>query len=312
MIELKNIIKKYGDISAVDDLSFKINSGEIVGFLGPNGAGKSTTMKIIAGFLLPDKGEVLLDGKNIQEDPITAKTIIGYMPENNPLYKEMLVKEAIDYTMTLHNIAKDKRAEKIKYVVEATGLESVYYRPISELSKGYKQRVGLAQVLVNDPKVLILDEPTEGLDPNQRAEIRQLIKDLGKDRTVIISTHVMQEVEAMCSQIIIINKGKLVKEGTQEEIIRNEGLGNMIRVKLKTKSKKTIKDIIEKQKKDLTILKTKELKDEKDFLEMEYKVKDQDRFLEKFSGMIAENKWLVYELLTEKQNLEELFRELTK
>ena len=195
MIELKNVTKEFDGKIAVDNISLKINKGEILGFLGPNGAGKTTTMRVITGFLVPDKGEVLIEGENMYNNPVKYKSLIGYMPENNPLYKDMLVKDSLNFIMDLHKIEKSKRKEKLDEVVKSTGIQSVYYKPISELSKGYKQRVGIAQVLIQDPEILILDEPTEGLDPNQRVEIRDLIKRMGKERTVIISTHVMQEVE---------------------------------------------------------------------------------------------------------------------
>jgi len=314
MVELKNIVKKYGNYTAVNDLSFKINTGEIVGFLGPNGAGKSTTMKVISGFLLPDSGDVIIEDRNIKGNPMLAKSIIGYMPENNPLYKDMLVKDSINLALELHSIPKSLYKDKIHEVIISTGLSNVYYKPISELSKGYKQRVGLAQVLIHDPKILILDEPTEGLDPNQRAEIRNLIKDLGQDRTVIISTHVMQEVEAMCSKIIIINKGKLIKIGSKDEITKNTLNESLIKVKLKDveTGENHIKLILNKHIKELDILGFKEIGVEKNVYEFEFSTKDIDKFLSEFTKLVKQNNWILYQLNPEKQNLEELFRELTK
>lgn len=217
MIKLSKITKKYGKINAVDNLSLEIKNSEIVALLGPNGAGKSTTMKLISGYLMPDLGKVEIDGLDLKDNLIESQRKIGYMPENNPLYKEMLVRDAIQFSMELHGVKKSLWKERIDYVVKSTGIQNVYYRPISQLSKGYKQRVGLAQVLVHDPKILILDEPTEGLDPNQRLEIRNLIKSLGKERTVLISTHVMQEVEAMCTRVVIINRGKVVYDESIEK-----------------------------------------------------------------------------------------------
>ncbi len=306
MIELKKVTKRYSTQTAVKNLSIKIKTGEIVGLLGPNGAGKSTTMKIISGFLVPDKGEVIVEGIDVKENPVKAKTQIGYMPENNPLYKDMIVKDAINYALELHGVPRKKWAERIKYSVESTGLQKVFYRPISELSKGFKQRVGIAQVLVHDPKILILDEPTEGLDPNQRGEIRNLIKKLGKDRTVIISTHVMQEVEAMCSRIIIINQGEIIKDGSKDEITKSKLGVHIIKLKLKSaKAKVALKFSGEVEVESTSTVK-------KGMSEFEIKVKDLDKFFDELSAQIKKNDWVVYELKQETQNLEELFKELTK
>jgi len=305
MIELKNISRSYDYTLAVDDLSLKISKGEIVGFLGPNGAGKSTTMKIISGFIFPDEGSVLIDGKDIKENLVDIKAKIGYMPENNPLYKEMLVKEAIQYALDLHQIPKERRKERIDYVVKATGIENVYYRPISELSKGYKQRVGLAQVLAHDPEILILDEPTEGLDPNQRAEVRDLIKKFGKDRTVIISTHVMQEVEAMCNRIVIINKGKVIADGNKDEILKAKGGNTVLDLKIKTGSKVV--------KKDFTDIKVDEVTIEKiDGMYEIQLVSNSGKLFENLTQLIKSRDWVIYELRERSENLEDVFRELTK
>lgn len=218
MIKINQIVKTYGNIIALDHISTEIGTGEVVGLIGPNGAGKSTTMKIITGFLVPDHGDVFIDGINVNIDPVSCKKIIGYMPENNPLYKDSQVKDVIGLSLKLHNVPKHLWHERIDFVVEKIGISQVYYREINTLSKGFKQRVGLASVLVHNPKILILDEPTEGLDPNQRFEIRNLIKTLGKDKTIIVSTHVMQEIEAMCSRVILINKGRIALDKLSENL----------------------------------------------------------------------------------------------
>ncbi len=305
MIEVKSITKFYGTHKALGGVSFKIDAGEIVGLLGPNGAGKSTTMKIMSGFLIPDEGTVTLDGQDIQNDIISAKEKIGYMPENNPLYKDMLVKDSIEYALKLHKVPVAQRKDRIKYVVNATGLKEVYYRPISELSKGYKQRVGLAQVLVNDPKILILDEPTEGLDPNQRTEIRNLIKKLGQERTVIISTHVMQEVEAMCSRIIIVNKGKVVKDGSKEEVTKN-GSHESILLKISSKSniEAELKKLGDKSK-------VEELGKSSGLTEYKVTTENHKKLIEDLNKLLKKNDWTLFEIRVEQQNLEDLFRELT-
>ena len=206
MIEVKNITKKYGNQIAVNNISFSIKKGEIVGFLGPNGAGKSTTMKIINAYISSDGGSVNVGGVDVLENPIEAKSKIGYLPENNPLYGEMYVREYLEYVADIYKI----QYSEIEKVIVKTGLIKESNKKIAQLSKGYKQRVGLAAAIINNPDYLILDEPTTGLDPNQIVEIRNLIKEFGKDKTVLLSTHIMQEVEAMCDRVIIVNNGILV------------------------------------------------------------------------------------------------------
>lgn len=217
MIEVKNIVKKYGDKYAVNDISFTIGKGEIVGFLGPNGAGKSTTMNIITGYLSANSGTVKIDGADILEQPTKAKQLIGFLPELPPLYMDMTVKEYLNFVYDLKN-CKFPRGPHIKEICELIQITDVMGRMIKNLSKGYKQRVGFAQALIGNPPVLILDEPTVGLDPRQIIEIRSLIKKLGKSHTVILSTHILQEVQSVCDRIIIINKGQLVADGNAENL----------------------------------------------------------------------------------------------
>lgn len=209
-IEVKNLLKEYGEQKAVDHISFKINKGEIVGFLGPNGAGKSTTMKIITGYLQQTGGEAFVCGINVAEQPLETKKKIGYLPELNALYYDMYVREYLDFVASVHHIENAK--QKIEQVIELTGLSVESKKKIGQLSKGYKQRVGLAAALIHDPEVLILDEPTSGLDPNQIIEIREVIKKQGQNKTVLFSSHILQEVEAICDRVIIINKGQIVAD----------------------------------------------------------------------------------------------------
>mgnify|MGYP006074905875 FL=1 len=215
-IVLKDLTKTYGSQRAIDNISFSIDSGEIVGFLGPNGAGKSTTMKILCGYIPQTSGLAQIMGMEVSKDPISVKKRIGYLPELNPLYPDMYVAEYLKFISDIHKIKGSKEA--IERVIESTGLSLERKKKIGQLSKGYKQRVGLAQALLNDPEVLILDEPTSGLDPNQVTEIRKLILSLGKDKTILLSSHIMQEVEAMCSRVIIINKGKIVADDKVEVV----------------------------------------------------------------------------------------------
>jgi ABC-2 type transport system ATP-binding protein len=207
-IEVKEISKYYGEQAALDSVSFEVKKGEIVGFLGPNGAGKSTLMKIITTYLNADKGLVNVCSENVEEDTISIRQKIGYLAEHNPLYLEMYIKEYLSFIADIYGCSK----ERIKEIIDLTGLTPEQHKKIGELSKGYRQRVGLAAALIHNPEVLILDEPTTGLDPNQLVEIRNLIRESGKDKTVMLSTHIMQEVEKMCNRVIIINKGKIVAD----------------------------------------------------------------------------------------------------
>ncbi|QNL20788.1 gliding motility-associated ABC transporter ATP-binding subunit GldA [Hyphobacterium sp. CCMP332] len=215
---VSHLTKTYGEQKAVDDISFSIDSGEVVGFLGPNGAGKSTTMKIATGFIPPNNGSVNIEGLDIQENTIEVKKIVGYLPENNPLYLDMYVYEYLKFVAKLHGLKKSCQKTRIDQLIEMVGLGRERHKKIEELSKGYRQRIGLAQALIHDPKVLFLDEPTSGLDPNQIVDIRKLISDLGKEKTVVLSSHIMQEVEAVCNRAIIINRGRLVADDKVENL----------------------------------------------------------------------------------------------
>lgn len=217
-IVVENISKYYGPQKAVDNVSFTVKTGEILGFLGPNGAGKSTTMKAISCYLAPNEGDIRVGGLSIHKAPESIKSKVGYLPESNPLYTEMPVIEYLKFIARIHGIHKDRVRNRIREMVEVCGLEGEKHKKIGELSKGYRQRVGLAQALIHDPEVLVLDEPTTGLDPNQIVEIRELIRKIGREKTVILSSHILAEVEATCDRILIINKGKIVADGTSGEL----------------------------------------------------------------------------------------------
>ncbi len=218
MIEVKNITKKYGNFTAVDNINFKIEEGEIIGLLGPNGAGKSTTMNMITGYIEPTEGEIIVNGYDISKKTKKAKTQIGYMPEGVPLYSDLTVKEFVTYMAELKKVDRKTRKEKVEKIIEQTGLKDVEKKLTRNLSRGYKQRVSMAGALVGEPKILILDEPTVGLDPKQITEIRALIKELGKTHTVILSSHILSEVSQICNKVIIINKGKIVAIDTPENL----------------------------------------------------------------------------------------------
>lgn len=217
-ITVSNISKSYGQQKALNSISFKINKGEIVGFLGPNGAGKSTLMKILTTYLSQDSGEAYVNEFNVKTDPIKAQRSIGYLPEHNPLYLDLYIREYLEFNASIYKVSK----QRIEQVITLTGLTPEAHKKIGQLSKGYRQRVGLATALLHDPEVLILDEPTTGLDPNQILEIRNLIKSISKDKTIFLSTHIMQEVEALCERVIIIKKGELIADQKLENLLDNE------------------------------------------------------------------------------------------
>jgi ABC-2 type transport system ATP-binding protein len=217
-IKIQNLSKVYGTQRAVDDISFEVTKGEIVGFLGPNGAGKSTTMKILTGYVPATDGSAEINGFDVKISPMQVKSSIGYLPEHNPLYLDMYVREFLEFTGSLYGLKGKTLQIKVAETIEMVGLGLEKHKKIGQLSKGYRQRVGLAQALIHNPDVLILDEPTTGLDPNQLVEIRDLIKSVGKNKTVIFSTHIMQEVEAICDRVVIINRGKIVANGTLSEL----------------------------------------------------------------------------------------------
>jgi ABC-2 type transport system ATP-binding protein len=217
-IAVRNLTKAYGEQKAVDDISFEVKTGEILGFLGPNGAGKTTTMKILTCYMPPTAGSAEVDGLDVIEHSLAVRRKIGYLPEMNPLYHEMNVLDYLEYSAQLHGLRGGAVQHRMREMVQVCGLESVRHKDIGEMSKGFRQRVGLAQAMIHDPEVLILDEPTSGLDPNQIVEIRNLIKRLGRAKTVILSTHILSEVQATCDRVLIINEGKIVADGTPEHL----------------------------------------------------------------------------------------------
>ncbi|MBI4129799.1 ATP-binding cassette domain-containing protein [Candidatus Roizmanbacteria bacterium] len=305
MIAVRNIVKSFGSVMAVDGLSFSVQQGEIVGLLGPNGAGKTTTMRMMTGFLSPDLGTVTVDDINIATDSIAAQSHIGYLPENNPLYKDMLVSEFLSFVANARSLQGEKRRECMDFAVKSTTISDVFYRPIGELSKGYKQRVGMAAAILHRPDVLIMDEPTEGLDPNQRNEVRHLIKKLAKDHTIILSTHVMQEVEAVCERIIIINRGKLVADGTPEKLRSGiKGTGVIVTLEgtsviAELKSVKGVKSVE-------TIGKSGNKLDIRIVTETKTKIQPE------LTRLAGKHKWTIWKLTEEQQNLEEVFQKLTR
>lgn len=309
MIEIKKLTKKFGGNVVLDNLDFTVNKGEILGFLGPNGAGKSTTMKIITSFWTPSQGTVKIDGLDVVEDSIQTRAKIGYLPETVPLYEDMRVFEYLKFVAEIRGIEKARIKERIRKVVEECGLKKVLRKPIEELSKGYRQRVGLAQAIIHEPDILILDEPTTGLDPNQIVEIRDLIKKIGKEKTVIFSTHILSEVSATCDRTIIINNGKIVAEGKPEELARKAGAKEIIYVKIKGPQAE-----VEQALRDMDNIESVDLKDKEanDIYGYEIKPKAGVDLREYLSMLIMRAGWSILEFNKKSLSLEDVFRELTK
>ena len=309
MIEVKDISKKIGNTKILENLNFTVKEGEILGFLGPNGAGKTTTMKIITSFWKPDSGSIKINDLDVVEDSIETRAKIGYLPENVPLYDEMKVFEYLKFVAEMRGISKDKIKESIRVAVEDCGLRSVIKKPIDDLSKGYRQRVGLAQAIIHNPDILILDEPTTGLDPNQIAEIRDLIRKIGQEKTVIFSTHILQEASAVCDRVIIINNGVIVGEGSPEELIAKTGVKELLYVKIKgmhddiMRKLNEIENIITVNEKD---------KESDDVYGYEIEPRPGIDIREDLSKLVMDRGWSILELNKTKASLEDVFRELTK
>ncbi len=304
MIQLTGVVKRFGDIRAVDGVSLFVKPGEVVGFLGPNGAGKTTTMRMITGYLMPDAGEVEVGGINVVKYPEIAKRKIGYLPEDNPVYEDMTPYEYLEYGARMRYVFGQEFKKRIREVIDKTGIEDVITRPIGELSKGYRQRVGLAHALIHDPEVLILDEPTSGLDPSQIVSIRELIKELSREKTVILSTHIMQEAQHLSDKIVIINKGKIVAEGTPEEL-EKLARGEMI-VHVVTKEK-NFGDLLEKN--GFTVVESKEVNDEYEYVVTS---REKEDIREKIFNLARKEKIVILEMWRERVSLEEVFLKLTK
>ena len=304
MIKVKNLVKNYGDFEAVKSIDFSIDHGEVVGFLGANGAGKSTTLKILTGYLTPTSGSVLINNLNIETDAHEIKKMIGYLPESNPLYHDMFVYDLLKFTASTRGIYNNDFKQAFDKVIVQCGLKEVVHKKVGECSKGYKQRVGLACAMIHDPKILILDEPVTGLDPNQIIEIRQLIKNLGKEKLVLMSSHILQEIEATVDRIIIIDHGNIVADGTTKKLM-NQFMGN---IKLTLEVIGFTDTKIEKFKELFHKVKIKKMKDSHKIV-IKYKKKDDPR-LDVFNFMVK-NKLSLLEMNPQTANLEDIFRKLT-
>ncbi len=298
-IRARGLSKKYGTQTAVNAIDFSINTGEVVGFLGPNGAGKSTTMRMLTCYLPPSSGDAEVQGLNVLNSPEKVKRLVGYLPEHNPLYPEMYVREYLHFVADLSGWKGDRK-KRVEEIVDLTGLRREVNKRIQQLSKGYRQRVGLAQALIHDPQVLILDEPTSGLDPNQVVEIRKLITEIGKDKTVLLSTHIMQEVEAMCDRVVIIDRGNIVADSNLEELQKEYG-GNAHFVRFK-------KQIDAQQ-----LVEIEGVESTESVGKGEYRLRHSipGDIEEKLFAWAVEHNNVLLEQRAEKQNLEQIFRTLT-
>lgn len=299
-VTVKNLSKLYGQQKALDNISFQVDKGEVVGLLGPNGAGKSTLMRILTSYLSPSYGNAYINGLDVQEDSLTIRQLIGYLPENNPLYHEMYVKEYLGFVLSMYGLKKQKNS--VSDMIELTGLDKESHKKIGALSKGYRQRVGLAQALIHNPDILILDEPTSGLDPNQIVDIRKIIADMGKEKTVILSTHIMQEVEAICDRVIIIDKGSIVADNATENLSKLTSKNLQFRVEFKEEVSR------EKLLKIPHVLKVDKRPDNSWLLE----ASENKDIREHIFQFAVANKYNVLSLSQQELKIEDVFRKLTK
>ena len=305
-IVVKNLTKLYGPQKAVDNISFKLKAGEILGFLGPNGAGKTTTMKIMTCFMAPTSGDVIVGGISVKDDPQKIKAMIGYLPESNPLYPEMSVIDYLVYVAEMQNIPKEKIKGRVTEMVSVCGLDAEKHKLIGELSKGYRQRVGLAQTMIHDPQILILDEPTTGLDPNQIIEIRELIKRVGREKTVILSSHILAEVEATCDRILIINNGVIVADGDYQELSAKAKGNDIFSVGIEGASADDIYKVL----KNLDFMEMVDIKNVEHPL-FEIHVKSGVETAKEIFNICVKNNWYISKLMPMETSLEDIFRDLT-
>jgi ABC-2 type transport system ATP-binding protein len=310
-IKIENLSKYYGENPAVKDISFEVKTGEIVGFLGPNGAGKTTTLKLITSYLTPNNGKIYVEDIDIEKDSLGVRRKIGYLPEQNPLYSDMNVIDYLRYAAELQSVEKSRINESIKKMIKDCGLEDVKHKDIGELSKGYKQRVGLAQAMIHNPSVLLLDEPTSGLDPNQIVEIRKLIKSLGKQKTLMLSTHILQEVQAVCDRVIIINNGEIVADGTTDSLQKKfQGQLN-IKIIIKKDPRFGKEKIISLFESIKEIEKTKIVSEENNCWTIEISSGTGADVREEIINKIVTSNMVLLEIHQEETSLEDIFRKLT-
>ena len=308
MIKVENLSKNYGSVKAVKSISFELKDGQVVGFLGANGAGKSTTLKIMTGYISPSSGNVFYGEKNIQDDTSEIQKDIGYLPELNPLYSEMIVHDYLKFISEVRGISENDFKNAFQKVVEECSLNAVAHRTIANCSKGYKQRIGLAAALIHDPKILILDEPVTGLDPNQIVEIRELIKKLGKEKIVLMSSHILQEIQATVDRIIIINEGSIVADGSSEELLNDSAKGKAdLKLEVSNADENDIRDM----KATIPSIDIKNISKEDSLTSINIEFPSNGDPREDIFKYAVDKNWVILEMVTSKQNLEDIFRKLT-
>jgi ABC-2 type transport system ATP-binding protein len=310
MIQADHLTKYYKDFCAVDGISLDIRKGEILGLLGPNGAGKTTTLRMLTGYFKPTRGTIKVKEFNSSEHPLKIKQLMGYLPESAPLYHNMLVFDYLDYVAEIRGIPGEKRLARIRELCELCGLHNIMHKPIHELSKGLKQRVGLAHAMMGDPEILVLDEPTSGLDPNQIVEIRDIIKQIGREKTVILSTHILSEAEATCDRIVIINRGKIIADGSAQELKQSADSGRILNVALTNAKFTQVKEKLEA----ISGVRSVELANSENGALVAVKIScapDSD-LREAVYSRIKQSDWLLMEFRQETRTLENIFRELTR
>jgi len=309
MIHVENLTKNYGDIAAVDQISFEIQKGEILGLLGPNGAGKTTTLRMLTGFLQPSTGTIRVKELDIDRHPIEIKKIMGYLPESAPLYHDMLVFDYMNYVADIREIPPDRKFARIRELGDLCGLNPVMHMPIAELSKGFKQRVGLAHAMMSDPEILILDEPTSGLDPNQIVEIRDIIKRIGKQKTVVLSTHILSEAEATCDRVVIISRGKIVADGDIDELKHSAGDTSLIHLTLQQAESDAVR---QKLSATAGVKGVVRLDAANGQLKVTLSVPSTEDLRSEIYRTVKQTDWELLEFYQESRTLETVFRELTK
>ncbi|MFH1289034.1 MAG: ATP-binding cassette domain-containing protein [bacterium] len=309
MIKINELTKYYGDVCAVDNISFDIKKGEILGLLGPNGAGKTTTLRMLTCYLDPSSGNINVKDYNIYEHSLEIKQLIGYLPESAPLYPDMLVYDYLNFVADVRGLGKNKKDGKIKELAGLCGINEVMHKPIHDLSKGYKQRVGLAHAMMNDPEILVLDEPTSGLDPNQIVEIRDIIRAIGKKKTIILSTHILSEAEATCDRIVIIDKGKIVADGATEELKKRTADECIINISIQKSDFNNVKNVFQNIPGVNGITLVNEKSDSTDFC---LSCKNDKDMRPEIYNLIKGNNWILLDFHTQTGTLETIFRKLTR
>lgn len=310
MIHVENLTKYYDGFCAVDQINLDIEKGEILGLLGPNGAGKTTILRMLTGYFLPTSGSIRVKDYLVDENLLEIKRLMGYLPESAPLYHNMLVYDYLDYIARVRGLDRDKKNSRIRQLADLCGLNGIMHKSIDELSKGLKQRVGLAHAMMNDPEILVLDEPTSGLDPNQIVEIRDIIRHIGKEKTVILSTHILSEVEATCDRVVIINRGKIVADDSTENLKQSAGKENFIHISLLNAGFKSIEKELNSIDGIMNIKKLDEAKD--GMVKVRLTCKSDVDLRETIYQTIKNTDWILMEFYQETKNLETIFRELTR